>query len=153
MVSKIRYRKFVSACKAFTPTDQSQNARTSTSVEKASWDESKRRWTITLASPTGEEVIFAKNLVLAVGGYAGTPISPNWPGREKYKGTAIHGANYKSSKPWAGKAGVVVGTANTGHDVAEDMVMADFSSVTMVQRGQTFVFPAEWLHHAEDGML
>lgn len=34
--------------------------------------------------------------------------------QEKFKGTAVHSARYKSSKGFAGKKGVVVGTANTG---------------------------------------
>jgi hypothetical protein len=43
----------------------------------------------------------------------------------------------------------VVGVANTGHDVAEDMANASMD-VTMVQRGPTFILPVEWLHAAED---
>ena len=43
----------------------------------------------------------------------------------------------------------VIGTANTGHDIAEDMANAGMDT-TMVQRNSTFVFPAEWLHRAED---
>src|SRR6201999_2650924 len=40
-------------------------------------------------------------------------------------------------------------TANTAHDIAEDMANAGMTT-TMVQRNPTFVFPAEWLHSAED---
>lgn len=128
-----------------------QNIRLGTVVQHATWNENDGRWTITLLSSKGQEVVVAQNLVLAIGGQAETPVSPSWPGREKFKGTAVHSADYKSSRSWSGKAGIVVGTANTAHDVAEDMVLADFNQVTMVQRGKTFVFPAEWLHHAEHG--
>ena len=43
----------------------------------------------------------------------------------------------------------MIGTANTGHDVAEDLANAGMAT-TIVQRNPTFVFPAEWLHRAED---
>ena len=126
------------------------NVRCGVTVEGASFDETNSSWTITTKSKDTESKIVARTLVLATGGYAGVPVNPDWPGRERYNGTALHGTEFKSAAPWKGKRGVVVGTANTGHDVAEDMVQAGFESVTMVQRGKTFVFPAEWLHKAED---
>lgn len=65
----------------------------------------------------------------------------------------MHSAQYVCADEWRGKKGVVVGTANTGrmslnrlrrptlthvgHDVAEDMLAAGLSSVTLVQRGRT----------------
>ncbi|TKX20531.1 pyridine nucleotide-disulfide oxidoreductase-like protein 5 [Elsinoe australis] len=126
------------------------DVRLGTTVHDATWKEDSRIWEIHIAGPGGERVLNANNLVLACGAYANTPVSPVWPGRGKYKGVAMHSVDYRSAKSWAGQRGVVVGTANTGHDVAEDMVEAGFESVTMVQRGRTFVFPAEWLHAAQD---
>lgn len=105
---------------------------------------------MTASTPDGDETFTSKYLILAVGGYAGVPVIPDWPGRDRYKGESLHGIDYQSSTQWKGKHGIVVGTANTGHDVAEDMVEAGLASVTMVQRGNTFVFPVEWLHHAQD---
>ncbi|KAF2157668.1 putative flavin-containing monooxygenase [Myriangium duriaei CBS 260.36] len=126
------------------------NIMTATTVQNAVWDNSSGLWTITASAAAQDRTFKAKNLILACGSYASMPASPTWPGRERYKGTALHGSEYTSSTPWRGKRGIVVGTANTGHDVAEDMVQAGFSSVTMVQRGKTFVYPAEWLHAAQD---
>ncbi|GME37617.1 putative flavin-containing monooxygenase [Neofusicoccum parvum] len=59
---------------------------------------------------------------------------------------------YKSAKDWAGKRGIVVGTANTAHDVAEDMPAARLVSVTMVQRSATYVTPAEHYRETHDGV-
>lgn len=56
---------------------------------------------------------------------------------------------YKSAKPWAGKRGAVIGTANTGHDVAEDMANAAMDT-TIIQRNPTFVFASEWLWAAQN---
>jgi cation diffusion facilitator CzcD-associated flavoprotein CzcO len=74
----------------------------------------------------------------------------------------MHSAEYHSANSWTGKAGVVIGTANTGlsghlrsivletsytdskcagHDVANDMLKAGLSSVTLVQRSRTCMHP------------
>ncbi|PNS16688.1 hypothetical protein CAC42_4652 [Sphaceloma murrayae] len=126
------------------------DVRLRTRVQTATWNDQARRWTVITDGPDGQQSMYARNLVLACGAYANAPVSPVWPNRELFKGTAMHSIDYKSAKPWAGKRGVVIGTANTGHDVADDMFQAGFESVTMVQRGRTFVFPAEWLHAAQD---
>lgn len=125
------------------------NVQLNTVVDKAEWDESTQLWTISVTNASGPQTIQAKNLILASGLYASKPITPTWPGRSQFRGTAMHGSEYKTSKPWAGQRGIVVGTANTAQDVAENMVDAGFASVTMVQRGKTFVLPAEWLHAAQ----
>ncbi|KAG8626324.1 hypothetical protein KVT40_005269 [Elsinoe batatas] len=44
---------------------------------------------------------------------------------------------------------LIIGTANTAHDIATSLLPVA-SSVTMLQRSPTFVFPAEWLHAAQD---
>ncbi|KAK4545847.1 hypothetical protein LTR36_002411 [Oleoguttula mirabilis] len=131
------------------------NLRTSSSVESAVFDDKANVWTISVASPEGHQTLKARNLVLSIGPGHLTPVSPTWatPDRidaSNFRGTITHSSSYFSiPASLAGKAGIVVGTANTGHDVAEDMANAGMST-TMVQRGATFVFPMEWLHHAQD---
>ena len=131
------------------------HARTNTSVESADWDENSNLWTVKTSSPGGGSTFQARNLVLAIGPGHGTPIYPPWATAETakesgFKGTILHAFDgYHSAHAWAGKKGIVVGTANTAHDVAEDMANANMTT-TMVQRNPTFIFPAEWLHAAED---
>lgn len=76
-----------------------------------------------------------KHIALAIGTGGQIPMTPNIPGRvciasaipainkiakivwfsqEKFKGTVFHSADYRNSDPWTGKAGVVIGAANTG---------------------------------------
>ena len=131
------------------------NIRTNTVVESAHWDETEKQWLVTSSSLEGPISMKAKNLVLAIGTGQATPMSPSWATAEKttisqFKGTVLHAfAGYHSAEPWAGKRGVVIGTANTGHDVAEDMANVGMDT-TIVQRHPTFVFPAEWLQQAQD---
>lgn len=131
------------------------NARTKSLVESARWDSSSRKWTISVAAKDGNTTLKAKNLVLCIGPGHAKPVLPGWSASDRvkdsgYRGTILHAFDgYSSAQAWQGKRGVVIGTANTAHDVAEDMANAGMET-TMVQRNPTFVFPAEWLHGAED---
>ena len=125
------------------------NVRTCTVVTSASYDDAKHLWTVTVSGPDGEQVFTAKNLVLCVGPGFTQPIFPPWATPDNvrasgFRGDVLHGSQWKSAEAWRGKRGVVVGTANTGHDVAEDMANAEMNP-TMVQRGKTFVLPVEWV--------
>lgn len=114
----------------------------STNLESGSWDEQGKTWTLQIKC--GEtKTIQARNIIMAVGGGGQTPNMPNLPGQADFQGAVLHSADYKSSDLWKGKAAIVVGTANTAHDVAKDMVEAGLSSITMIQRARTYVMPAE----------
>ncbi|KAH8704913.1 putative flavin-containing monooxygenase [Talaromyces proteolyticus] len=113
------------------------NVMLSTTVESGSWAESTRLWTLNLRKqcPNKEPEIFtitSSNVVLAAGGGCLVPVIPEYANKD-----------YKNGLDWKGKHGVVVGTANTGHDVAEDMVNSGLASVTMVQRSKTYVIPLQ----------
>ncbi|KAK2739782.1 hypothetical protein FQN57_006479 [Myotisia sp. PD_48] len=118
------------------------------------WDDEKKHWTIRVIKEGKEEVVLkTKHLVLAVGTCGQIPTMPQLQGREKFKGTILHSVNYTTAYRWSGQEGVVVGAANTAHDVAEDMLAAKLSSVTMVQRGETYVLPIEHYHKYTSGLF
>lgn len=130
--------------------------RTGRTVKSARWDENQRQWDLHVqVSNGGIEQLIAQNLVLAIGTGHATPVYPPWATTEQvkasgFKGSIIHAfEGYTNAHTWKGQRGVVIGTANTAHDVAEDLANAGMET-TMVQRNPTFVFPAEWLHAAED---
>lgn len=125
----------------------------STTLEAGSWDPKQRTWTLRVrraGSAHDTQTITCKHIVMAVGSGGQVPMMPRYPGRDDYQGTVLHSAEYQSAEPWRGKAGVVIGTANTAHDVAEDMVDAGLSSVTMVQRTRTYVLPFEYFKVISD---
>ncbi|KAK5192411.1 hypothetical protein LTR99_010461 [Exophiala xenobiotica] len=123
-----------------------------TTLESGSRDESQRTWTLLVrrGEDDSTQTLTCRYLVMATGGGGQIPIMPTYPGREDFQGTILHSAEYKSAEAWRGKAGVVVGTANTAHDVAEDMAEAGLSSVTMVQRTRTYVLPCEYFKVISD---
>ncbi|PYI21317.1 putative flavin-containing monooxygenase [Aspergillus japonicus CBS 114.51] len=135
------------------------NVWTTTELESGIWDEMKRKWTLRLQQygddqrPSRRLSVTCSHVVLATGGPALTPRKPRFLGEDIFKGEILHSANYKNGQKWKGKRGVVIGSANTGHDMAKDLVASGASSVTMVQRSTTYVLPREYLQRAWEGMF
>lgn len=128
------------------------NVQTSSRVEKATWNKQDKIWTVTIKSKNGIENMRARHLVLAIGAGGSVPKMPVLPGQEEFQGTVLHSVNYRNAKGWKGKKGVIIGTANTAHDVAEDMLDAGLNSVTMVQRNATPILRIQYYRHALDGV-
>ena len=116
--------------------------RLSTTVTRARFDAKSKTWTVGLSAKDGSETtITARHLILAMGAGGQVPKVPNIPHVELYKGKLLHSKDYKSSTAWTGLKGAIIGTANTAHDVAEDMLAAGLRSVTMIQRNATPMLP------------
>lgn len=120
------------------------NVWLSTSLESGSWDVRSKTWQLHIMRGGEVQTITAAAVVLALGAGCQIPAMPKWAGRENFKGIIQHSVEYTSAKAWRGKRGIVVGTANTAHDVAEDMVEAELISTTMIQRSRTYVMPVEY---------
>lgn len=126
------------------------NVWLSTTLVSGQWHEDTGQWTL-VASRNGEtRNITTTHVVLAIGAGCQIPIMPVYPGVETFRGEIQHSAEYYCADKWKGKHGVVVGTANTAHDVAEDMVAAGMVSVTMIQRSPTYVLPAEYYEKVQE---
>ena len=127
-------------------------------VERAHWDTEGEVWDVTLKktaelesqngengltnghnSPTAS--VWAKHLVFATGSGGQVPKSPHYEHRERFQGQVLHSVSYRNARAWMGLKCVVIGTANTAFDVADDMVLAGASSVTLVQRSITQILP------------
>jgi cation diffusion facilitator CzcD-associated flavoprotein CzcO len=113
------------------------NVWLSTSAQSATWNNEAKIWTVNIVREGRKMSITACHVVFAIGAGGQTPKMPEYAHREDFDGIIMHSASYKSSGAWSGKKGVVIGTASTAHDVADDMLVAGLSSVTMVQRNAT----------------
>ncbi|EGP90141.1 unnamed protein product [Zymoseptoria tritici ST99CH_3D1] len=107
----------------------------------ATFDPTTKEWTAQVLHKDKTYTISASHIILCTGPGGSTPLRPDCPGIETYNGTSLHSGEYHNCKAFHGKRGIIVGSANTAHDVAEDMVEAGLSEVTMVQRGSTYVVP------------
>ncbi|KAF2151226.1 FAD/NAD(P)-binding domain-containing protein [Myriangium duriaei CBS 260.36] len=118
------------------------NVWMSTSLDSAEWHAEEKDWLVHYNRHGEPGTIKAKHLVMATGGGVDVPTMPNLPGRDRFSGIVVHSSQYKNPNAFKGKKGIVVGCANTGFDIAGDMVDASLASITMIQRGKTAVYPA-----------
>ncbi|CZR43891.1 uncharacterized protein FPRO_13699 [Fusarium proliferatum ET1] len=121
----------------------------STNVTSGSWNDDTRTYTLDIVKEGRSMQIITRHVVIATGAGSQTPVFPNISNKDSFKGTLLHSADYSNAQAWAGKTGIVIGTANTAHDVADDMYEAGMK-VTMVQRSRTFVLPAEFIKERYD---
>ena len=114
------------------------NVWTGTSLGSGKYDEAAGRWDITLVRTDGSErKVHPRHVVFATG-VSGIPIHPELPGLDRFRGDVIHSGAYLSGHQWKGRKALVLGTGNSGHDVAQDL-HASGVDVTIIQRGTTLI--------------
>jgi putative flavoprotein involved in K+ transport len=89
--------------------------RLGTSVERV--ERVEAGWRLVCAD--GE--IEAAYVVVATGGNS-TPVLPEWPGRDEFRGDLVHASAYRNPTAYAGRDVLVVGGGNTASEIAVDLV-------------------------------
>jgi putative flavoprotein involved in K+ transport len=82
-----------------------------------------------------------RHIVMATG-VSGIPSIPTIATLENFKGIVLHSSRYTDSEAWKGKSALIIGTGNSGHDIAQDLYSAG-ARVTMAQRSSTMVVNVE----------
>jgi putative flavoprotein involved in K+ transport len=85
------------------------------------------------ALDTSEGPIQARFVVVATG-YNHTAVLPDWPGRDGFAGELIHGQDYRNPDPYRDRDVLVVGSGNTGAEIAVDLVEGGAARVRMAIR-------------------
>jgi cation diffusion facilitator CzcD-associated flavoprotein CzcO len=114
------------------------NYWTGTELAGGSYDSAERRWTVTLRRSDGSERTLKPRHVIVATGVSGIPIWPSVPGLDAFAGTVMHSGSYTSGEAWKGRNVLVLGTGNSGHDVAQDLCSSG-AQVTLVQRSPTYI--------------
>lgn len=110
----------------------------STTFTGGDYDTARNRWNVRLRQADGSErILHPDHLVLAMG-VSGIPYVPEVPGIDEFQGKVVHSSAYGDGTPYAGRPALVIGTGNSGHDVAQDL-HSHGAQVTMVQRSSTTV--------------
>jgi len=117
------------------------NFWTETEFEGGSYDENEGRWTVTISRAGEKRVMHPRHVVLATG-VSGIPNIPEIPGLTNFAGRRMHSSRYEDGEDWKGKRAIVIGTGNSGHDIAQDLHSSG-AAVTMVQRSSTLVVSIE----------
>jgi cation diffusion facilitator CzcD-associated flavoprotein CzcO len=114
------------------------NAWTGIELESGSYDEAQGRWTARLRQADGTmRTLHPRHIVMATG-VSGIPNLPDIPSLKNFSGQVLHASQYDDGENWTGKRALVIGTGNSGHDIAQDLHSSG-AEVTLVQRSSTLV--------------
>jgi cation diffusion facilitator CzcD-associated flavoprotein CzcO len=126
---------------------QELNVWLKTTIKNATYSDAESKWTVTVTRGDGSERTLHPKHVIFCTGHAGEPKIPTFPGQDTFKGTVYHGSQHKDASTYegdlSGKKVVVVGTGNSGHDIAQNYYEAGAGPVTMLQRRGTYVIQAD----------
>ena len=119
------------------------NVWTQTELVNHSYDSDAKMWSVTLQLADGtRRQMRTPHLIVAFGVSGGAPRRPNLPGLDDFKGKIVHSGEFRTGQEWAGKRALVIGTGNSGHDVAQDLYVSG-AEVAIMQRGPTCVVSLE----------
>ncbi|KAL6241398.1 hypothetical protein RBB50_011662 [Rhinocladiella similis] len=155
------YLNFPSHWPIFTPKDKlaewfdsyakllELNVWVQTTLESTSWDESKKEWTVKvkrtkLDGSTESRTLHPKQVIQATGHSGKKNFPSHIKGLSDFKGDVLcHSSEFKGARiDGKGKKAVVVGSCNSGHDIAQDFYEKGYD-VTLVQRSTTCVISSE----------
>ncbi|KAF5027136.1 hypothetical protein F66182_762 [Fusarium sp. NRRL 66182] len=120
------------------------NIWTSTSLVDTKWNESSQSWTVTVErkkedGSTEKRTLHPRHIIQATG-HSGKKNMPDINGISDFKGDRIcHSSEFPGAQENSkGKKAIVVGSCNSGHDIAQDYLEKGYD-ITMVQRSSTMV--------------
>ena len=112
------------------------NVWTGTELVEGSYGDA--RWNLTLRRADGSERAMRPQHLVFATGVSSIPVLPDLPGIGCFAGTVMHSGAYTEGAAWRGRRALVLGTGNSGHDVAQDL-HASGAHVTLVQRSPTYI--------------
>ncbi len=110
--------------------------------EGSTYDPATQAWTVTLRRADGTERVMHPRHIVFANGTNGIARIPDLPGLKDFAGDVMHSHGFKNGSAWRGKKALVLGTGNSGHDVAQDLHSHDVDT-TIIQRGSTTVVSIE----------
>jgi cation diffusion facilitator CzcD-associated flavoprotein CzcO len=93
-------------------------------------------WMVCTTGPT----LHARHVVVATGDDR-APYVPAWPGIERFSGGLLYSARYRNAEPFRGQDVLVVGTGNSGAEIAVDLVEGRAASVRISVRTPPNIVP------------
>ena len=118
------------------------NYWTGTEFEGGSYDEQEERWSVVLRRADGTKREMHPRHVVMATGVSGIPSLPDIPTLRNFGGTILHSSQYDDGEAWKGKNALVIGSGNSGHDIAQDLHSSG-AKVTLVQRSSTMIVNVE----------
>jgi cation diffusion facilitator CzcD-associated flavoprotein CzcO len=113
------------------------NYWTGTEFVSAAYDDAQARWNVALRRDGATRNMHPRHIVMATG-VSGIPNLPDIPSLKNFGGQVVHSSRYDDGDNFGGKRALVIGTGNSGHDIAQDLYSSG-AEVTLVQRSSTLV--------------
>jgi putative flavoprotein involved in K+ transport len=118
------------------------NFWTAAEFEGGTYDEKAERWSVVVQRSDGSKrEMHPRHVVLATG-VSGIPNLPDIPTLRNFSGKVLHSSQYDDGDAWKGKNVLVIGSGNSGHDIAQDL-QSSGAKVTLVQRTSTLIVNVE----------
>src|SRR4030088_1088641 len=114
------------------------NYWTGIEFEVGTYDDAEGRWSVTLRRADGSKRAMRPRHVVMATGVSGIPNLPDIPSLKNFAGTVLHSSRYGDGETWKDKKALVIGTGNSGHDIAQDLHSSG-AKVTLVQRSPTLI--------------
>src|SRR5712672_4743942 len=114
------------------------NYWTGIEFEAGTYDDAEGRWSVVLRRADGSARAMHPRHVVMATGVSGIPNLPDIPTLKNFAGTVLHSSQYGDGETWKGKKALVIGTGNSGHDIAQDLYSSGVN-VTLVQRSPTLI--------------
>jgi len=114
------------------------NYWTGTDFEGGVYDDQAQRWSVVMRRPDGTKRELRPRHVVLATGVSGIPSIPDIAALRNFPGTIVHSSQYEDGEPWKGRSAIVIGTGNSGHDIAQDLYSSG-AKVTLVQRSPTLI--------------
>ena len=118
------------------------NYWTATEFEGGSYDDNAKHWTVTVRRSDGTQRTMRPRHIILATGVSGIPSRPDIPSLKTFTGAMLHSSQYTDGEDWKGKRAIVIGTGNSGHDIAQDLHSSG-AHVTLVQRSPTLIINIE----------
>jgi 4-hydroxyacetophenone monooxygenase len=120
--------------------DVLDHIRFETEVVGARWDEQECRWTVDVRTAGGTQETLRADAVISAVGQLNRPKVPDIPGRERFRGLAMHSAEWVDGADLAGRRVAVIGTGASAFQIVPT-VAADVEHLTVFQRSAPWMFP------------
>jgi cation diffusion facilitator CzcD-associated flavoprotein CzcO len=117
------------------------NAWTGAELAGGDYDAAAQCWSVTVRRDGTSRTLRPRHIVMATG-VSGIPNMPDIPTLSTFRGQVMHASQYRDGEDWKGKRAIVIGTGNSGHDIAQDLFSSG-AAVTLVQRSATLVVNIE----------
>ena len=114
------------------------NYWTSSEFISGKYNEVDEKWEAVVRQSDGTDRTMQPKHIIFANGVSGIPYIPELSGLEEFGGEVVHSHNFTHGGQWTGKKVMVLGTGNSGHDVAQDLHSHGVDT-TIIQRGSTTV--------------